>query len=42
MMVNGGTFLHYESRKMTHTIATNLPDSKVRFFAFCLLFHLVH
>ncbi len=31
MMVNGGTFHHYFSRsKTTHTIATNLPDSKVK------------
>ena len=31
MMMNGGTYHHYfNSRKTTHIIATNLPDSKVK------------
>ena len=30
MMLNGGTFHTYPSKRTTHVIATNLPDSKVK------------
>jgi hypothetical protein len=30
MMVNSGTYHHYQSPKTTHIIATNLPDVKVK------------
>ena len=30
MMMNGGTFHHYVSKRTTHVIATNLPDAKVK------------
>ena len=31
MMIHGGNYEHYHSKtKVTHVIATNLPDSKVR------------
>ena len=30
MMLNGGTFHHYISKKTTHVIANNLPDAKVK------------
>jgi hypothetical protein len=31
MMMNGGVFHHYfNSKKTTHVIAANLPDTKVR------------
>ena len=31
MMLHGGNYEHYHSKtKVTHVIATNLPDSKVR------------
>ena len=30
MMMNGGTFHHYQSSRTTHIIAINLPDTKVK------------
>ena len=31
MMIHGGNYEHYHTKtKVTHVIATNLPDSKVR------------